>query len=108
MIGKSLLHEFQSTLGTDNVFHEDVDRLSYSYDAAVLDPVLPDLILRPVSSEALGRAIRLCNENSLPLTVRGAGTNLSGGTIPAAKGVVILTTALNKIWKSTRPIFTQS
>jgi len=39
----------------------------------------------------------LCNENSLPLTVRGAGTNLSGGTIPSPNGVVLLTNALNKI-----------
>ncbi|MCE5243115.1 MAG: FAD-linked oxidase C-terminal domain-containing protein [Syntrophobacteraceae bacterium] len=97
MIEKGLLSEFQSALGRENVFHEDVDRVSYSYDAAVLDPVLPDLILRPVSSEALGRAIRLCSENSLPITVRGSGTNLSGGTIPKPGGVVILTTALNRI-----------
>ncbi|MCE5334060.1 MAG: FAD-binding protein [Desulfobacteraceae bacterium] len=97
MIEKGLLSEFQRTLGRENVFHEQVDRLSYSYDAAVLDPVLPDLIVRPVSSEALGRAIRLCNENSLPITVRGAGTNLSGGTIPLPGGVVILTSALNRI-----------
>lgn len=97
MVEKGLLSEFQKTLGMENVFHEEVDRLSYSYDAAVLDQVLPALILRPVSSEALGQAIRLCNENSLPLTVRGAGTNLSGGTIPKEGGVVILTTALNRI-----------
>jgi len=97
MIPKSLLSQFQSTLGRENVFHEEVDRLSYSYDAAVLDPVLPDLILRPVSSEQLGKAIRLCNENSLPITVRGAGTNLSGGTIPKPGGVVIVTSALNRI-----------
>ena len=97
MIEKSLLKEFQNTLGTENVFHEEVDRLSYSYDAAVLDPVIPRIVLRPVSSEALGNAIRLCNENTLPLTVRGAGTNLSGGTIPRPGGAVILTTALNRI-----------
>jgi glycolate oxidase len=33
----------------------------------------------------------------MPLTVRGAGTNLSGGTIPSPKGVVVLTNALNNI-----------
>ncbi len=39
----------------------------------------------------------LCNDHGLPLTVRGAGTNLSGGTIPHAGGVVVLTNALNQI-----------
>jgi len=41
--------------------------------------------------------VRLCNENRLPLTVRGAGTNLSGGTVPSSSGVVVLTNALNQI-----------
>ncbi len=97
MIGKSVFKEFQTVLGSENVFHAEADRLSYSYDAAVLDQVLPALVLRPASGEALGKTIRLCNENSIPLTVRGAGTNLSGGTIPSADGVVVLTTALNRI-----------
>ncbi len=94
-----LLKEFERVLGRGNVLHEETDRHGYSYDAAVLEPVLPWLVLRPESSEALGKAVRICNENSLPLTVRGAGTNLSGGTIPKPGGVVILTNALNKIFE---------
>jgi len=97
MIGQALLKEFQNILGKENVFREETDRLTYSYDAAVLDPVLPAIVLRPVASEALGAAVRLCNENSLPLTVRGAGTNLSGGVIPKSNGVVILTNSLDQI-----------
>jgi glycolate oxidase len=54
-------------------------------------------VVRPVTGEILGKVVRLCNENRLPLTIRGAGTNLSGGTIPHPGGVVILTNALNKI-----------
>lgn len=97
MIGHALLKEFQNILGKENVFLDETDRLTYSYDAAVLDPVLPAIVLKPVTSEALGAAVRLCNENSLPLTVRGAGTNLSGGVIPKSNGVVILTNSLNRI-----------
>ncbi len=97
MIGQSLKKEFEDILGKENVFDDEADRLTYSYDAAVLDPVLPSLVLRPTNSEGLGRVVGLCNENSLPVTVRGAGTNLSGGTIPKPEGVVVLTNALNKI-----------
>jgi glycolate oxidase len=103
MISSGLVNEFRSILGKENVFHDETDRHAYSYDAAVLDPVVPSIVLRPVSSEALGRAVRLCNENALPLTVRGAGTNLSGGTIPKTGGVVILTTALNQILEINEP-----
>lgn len=97
MSTNGLLKEFEKILGKDNVFSDETDRHAYSYDAAVLDPSLPSLVLRPTSVEALGAAIRVCNENRLPLTVRGAGTNLSGGTIPIQGGVVILTNALNEI-----------
>ncbi|MHC1724901.1 MAG: FAD-binding oxidoreductase [Syntrophobacteraceae bacterium] len=97
MLSNELVQEFGKILGKDNVFQDEADRLAYSYDAAVLKASLPSIILRPTSSEELSKAIRLCNENGLPLTVRGSGTNLSGGTIPTQGGVVILTTALNKI-----------
>ncbi len=97
MITQTLIKEFQNKVGRENVFTDKADLLTYSYDAAVLEPVIPALALRPSDSEALGQVVRLCNENRLPLTVRGAGTNLSGGTIPISEGVVVLTNALNKI-----------
>ena len=97
MVSDSLAKEFQQLLGKDQVFLQEADRLTYAYDAAVLEPVLPALVVRPKTTELLGRVARLCNENGLPLTVRGAGTNLSGGTIPHPGGVVVLTNALNQI-----------
>lgn len=97
MITGSLLKEFISLLGRENVFTDKADLVTYSYDAAVLDPVVPAAVLRPANYESVGRIVALCNENSIPVTVRGAGTNLSGGTIPKKEGVVILTNALNSI-----------
>src|SRR3974390_957975 len=97
MVSASLVKEFQQLLGKDQVFIQETDRLTYAYDAAVLEPVLPALAVRPQSVELLGQTVKLCNDTGLPVTVRGAGTNLSGGTIPLPGGVVVLTNALNKI-----------
>ena len=97
MFSKGIIKAFQHTLGRENVFHEEADLLTYSYDAAVIDPVLPQIALRPPSGEALSKAIHLCSENGIPITVRGSGTNLSGGTIPHPRGAVVLTTGLNRI-----------
>jgi len=97
MIQKGILKAFKEAVGADNVFSDPADLHTYSYDAAVVDPVLPGLALRPTNAEALSLVVRLCNENRLPLTVRGAGTNLSGGTVPSSSGVVVLTNALNQI-----------
>ncbi len=93
----ALLKEFQALVGKENVMESEADKFSYAYDAAVLDPVVPGLVVRPESREAMGKVVKLCNDNGLPITVRGSGTNLSGGTIPSKGGVVILTNALNKI-----------
>ena len=103
MISQGLMQEFQQLLGREQVMVSEADRLTYAYDAAVLEPVLPALVVRPRSPEALGRVVRLCNDHGLPLTVRGAGTNLSGGTIPRAGGVVVLTNALNQILEINEP-----
>ena len=93
----ALAGKFSEIVGKDNVMTSENDRYAYSYDSAVLDPVMPGLVVRPTSSEALGRVVALCNEHGLPLTVRGAGTNLSGGTIPLPGGVVVLTNGLTRI-----------
>ncbi len=97
MVNKALIDEFKNIVGSENVFTDKADRVAYSYDAAVLDAVTPAAVLRPIHIDALGQIVRLCNENRLPLTVRGAGTNLSGGTVPSSGGVVIVTNALQKI-----------
>ena len=97
MVSQSIKQAFASVVGNDNVMDAEADKHSYSYDAAVLDPVLPALVVRPTSMEAVGKVVKLCNDNGLPITVRGAGTNLSGGTIPSKGGVVLLTNALDQI-----------
>jgi glycolate oxidase len=93
----ALKKEFEVLVGKDNVMVSESDRFSYAYDAAVLEPVMPAIVVRPQTREDLGRVVKLANDNGLPLTVRGSGTNLSGGTIPKLGGLVVLTNALNKI-----------
>lgn len=97
MMSKALQNEFEAIVGKDNVMTKEVELHSYSYDAAVLDSVRPMVAIQPTKMEQLGKVVKLCNDNGLPLTVRGAGSNLSGGTIPAKDGVVLLTGMLNTI-----------
>lgn len=97
MPSNSLQKKFAELVGQENIMTSESDLHAYSYDSAVLDQVSPAIVVRPTTSEALGQVVKLCNDNELKLTVRGAGTNLSGGTIPDAGGVVCLTTALNEI-----------
>ena len=98
MLKPVLIEAFRKIAGPPNVMDSEADRHCYSYDAAVLQPVVPALVVRPETTEALGKVVKLCGDNGLPLTVRGSGTNLSGGTIPDPRdGIVVLTNALNRI-----------
>jgi glycolate oxidase len=97
MIADSIVQEFKTIVGRDNAWSDTADLHTYSYDAAVVEPVRPGLVVRPATAEQLGKAVRLCNDNGLPLTVRGAGTNLSGGTVPLPGGVVLLTNGMKSI-----------
>ena len=97
-ISPALIKEFVAVAGEENVLTEEADRLSYSYDAAVLTPVIPALVISPTTQEALGKTVKLAYDSDLPITVRGSGTNLSGGVIPEpGDGIVVLTNKLNKI-----------
>ncbi|MFW5488124.1 MAG: FAD-binding oxidoreductase [Desulfovibrio sp.] len=97
MSNEALIKDFEAIVGKGNVMADEADVHSYSYDSAVLDPVHPAMAVRPTSTEQLGRVVAVCFEHGLPMTVRGAGSNLSGGTIPKKGGIVILTNALTKI-----------
>jgi glycolate oxidase len=53
MIADSLVKTFKAIVGDDNAWTDAADLHTYSYDAAVVDPVQPGLIVRPTSTEAL-------------------------------------------------------
>ncbi|MBF0388496.1 MAG: FAD-binding protein [Desulfamplus sp.] len=98
MTTQGVIGELKKIVGADNVLTQKEDMVTYSYDAAVLDPVVPSAAVMPENSEQLGQIVKLCSDNKLPITVRGAGTNLSGGTIPSSRAsIVLLTGKLNKI-----------
>ncbi len=97
MIKRSLKRDFEKIAGKERVWTDQADLVAYSYDAYPETPVLPDIVVQPTNYEQIGEIIKLCVKSNTPLTVRGAGTNLSGGTVPLKGGCVMLTTALNKI-----------
>lgn len=93
-----LYKEFEKIVGEENVFASESDRHAYSYDAAVLPPVVPAFAVQPRTTEELGQTIALAYRHGVKITTRGAGTNLAGGTIPDSEdSIVVLTQRLNRI-----------
>lgn len=71
--------------------------LRYTHDETEDLHYEPELVFKPANAEEISSIMRLCNENLIPVTPRGAGTGLSGGALPVHKGVVISMERLNNI-----------
>ena len=96
-ISPALIKEFENIVDKANVITEEADRQAYSYDAAVLKPVVPALVVAPTTQEELGKVVKLAYDNGMPITVRGSWTNLCGASIPEpGDGIVLLTNRLHK------------
>jgi glycolate oxidase len=93
----SILSEFEAIVGKENVLVDPEKRLAYSHDETEDYSFLPDVVLKPGSSEEISRIMKICNAQSIPVTPRGAGTGLSGGALPIQKGVSLSMERFNKI-----------
>ena len=58
---------------------------------------MPEAVLQATSAEEIAAVVKICNENKIPVTTRGAGTGLVGGCVPVYGGIVIETIKMNKI-----------
>ena len=68
MASQALIKEFEDLLGKENVFSSEADRQSYSYDSAVLPPVVPAFALRPTTTEQLGICVKKLYDYGIPMT----------------------------------------
>lgn len=57
----------------------------------------PECVCEVESTEEVSAIMKICNENHIPVTPRGAGTGLAGGCVPLYGGVVVCTARMNKI-----------
>lgn len=98
MLKAEALKELVQLLGQENVITEKEDLLTYSYDAtAAMKHELPDVVITPKSTEQVSEVMKIATKYCIPVYPRGSGTNLSGGTIPVEKGIVMSMLDMNKI-----------
>ncbi len=58
---------------------------------------MPEVSIDVQSTEEVAGIMKICYENNIPVTTRGAGTGLAGGCTPICGGVVLCTMRMNKI-----------
>jgi len=72
------------------------DLALYEYDGSI-DKHRPDLVVFPRSTEDVSAIVKIAREFQVPLVGRGAGTGLSGGSIPREGGIVVAFARMNRI-----------
>lgn len=96
MLSGQILSRLERVVGRERIKSAPEDLISYSYDA-YLEESLPGAVLFPQSTEEVSAILRLASSEKIPVTPRGAGTNLSGGSIPVPEGIVLCLTRMNRI-----------
>ena len=94
---KSCIATLQTIVGKDNVMTSPEDLFCYSYDATPGFSHMPEAVVVPANTAEVSKVMALANEHRIPVYPRGAGTNLSAGTVPTKGGIVLLMTKMNKI-----------
>lgn len=86
----------REAIGYNNVLDDEMDRILYSYDATRLS-FPPDVVVIPENEEDVRKIVKICYENGVPITPRGAGSGYTGGSIPVKGGVLISFEKMDKI-----------
>jgi len=94
---KGINNKLKKIVGPQGVLSSSAEMAAYSFDGTTDCRGLPDVVVFPSSKEQISGIMQLASSEKIPVTVRGAGTNLSGGSIPASGGIVLCTVRMNKI-----------
>ena len=90
--------QLQAIVGAKRFFAGDAVKDDFSHDEMpIYGKYYPEVVCEAESTEEVSAIMRVCYDNNIPVTPRGAGTGLVGGCVPLCGGVVLCTTRMNKI-----------
>jgi len=78
------------------IFDEDIlDK--YARDETSDLEAVPDIVIRAENRQEVSAVLKLCNDNDIFVTPRGAGSGVTGGSVAVNGGVVLSLERMNKI-----------
>ena len=97
-LSTELADQLKAIVGEDNFqFGEDVNEDFSRDEMPIYGTKMPQAVVFPANTQEVSDIMKLCYDNDVPVTVRGAGTGLVGGCTPLAGGVVLCTMNMNQI-----------
>ena len=95
-----IVRRLEEIVGRASVAYGEPDRMvDYSHDevAGAEYAHMPEVVVKPASTEEVSRILRLANAERIPVTPRGAGSGLSGGAVPIHGGILLAMERMNRI-----------
>ncbi len=89
--------KFREIVGAENVLSEPADLIPYGFDGTAAIKTRPSLVVLPGSTSEVAACVQLAAENNFPVTTRGSGTGLSGGSVPPQGGLVLCLVRMNRV-----------
>ena len=96
MLKQSFIKELAKIVGRDDVLSDLKDLIAYSYDATPRQE-MPEVIVFPRGTAEVSAVMKAAYREKIPVVARGAGTNLSGGTVPIKGGIILELSRMNRI-----------
>jgi glycolate oxidase len=96
MLKPSVIKELKNIVGAGHLYTVAEELVAYSYDATRKE-VLPWAVARPSRAEEVAAILLLANREGFPVVPRGAGTGMSGGSVPVQGGVVLSLERMDRI-----------
>jgi glycolate oxidase len=96
-LNAEVLRQFREIAGDPFVLEDEERKSPYAHDQTEDLFFLPDVVIKPRTTQEISEIMKICNRNRIPVTPRGAGTGLAGAALPQMGGVVISMERLNTI-----------
>ena len=78
------------------IFDTEIPK-EYLSDALGRREGIADALVFPLSTQEVSSLLRFAHENHIPVTPRGAGTNLVGSTVPVKGGIILDLSRMNRV-----------
>ncbi len=88
MISKAVLSEISDIVGLEHLITAEKTLADYATDATKLE-FMPDAVVFPGNNQQVSQILQLATEKGLPVVPRGAGSGMSGGSLPVKGGLVM-------------------
>jgi glycolate oxidase len=86
---RQIITAMQAIVAGEGVITDADELRAYDHDGLMAYKALPLIVVLPETTAQVSAILKYCQENSVKIVPRGAGTGLSGGALPLADAITL-------------------